>query len=93
MRRKAKTLLTGIMKRYAETVESICMAVGEYVTEATEEVTEYVRHYGGYFLAGLATLLAWLLLAVTMPAWYLPYKYFTRKGVKKDEQKAEEKGI
>lgn len=93
MGRKAKALLMGIMKRYADAVESICIAVGEYVTEATAEVTECARHYGGYLLAGLATLLAWLLLAVTMPAWYLPYKYFTRKGVKKDEQKAEKEGV
>jgi len=42
-----------------------------------------VRYYSGYLLAGLAVVLAWLLLLVTMPAWYLPYKYFTRKGAKK----------
>lgn len=92
MRQQAKKLIAEIMKRYADTVESICIAVGEYVTETTAEVAECVRHYGGYLLAGLAVALAWLLLAVTMPAWYLPYKYFTRKGVKKDEQRAEKEG-
>lgn len=40
MGRKAKALLMGIMKRYADAVESICIAVGEYVTEATAEVTD-----------------------------------------------------
>ena len=74
MRRKAKELIAGIMKRYADTVEGLCMELGEFVAEATAEVTECVRYYGGY-------LLAWLLLAVTMPAWYLPYKHFTGKGV------------
>ena len=93
MRRKAKELIAGIMKRYADTVEGLCMELGEFVAEATAEVTECVRYYGGYLLAWLAVALAWLLLAVTMPAWYLPYKHFTRKGLKKDEQKAEEKGV
>lgn len=83
MRRQAKKLIAEIMKRYADTVESICITVGEYVTEATTEVAECVRHYGGYLLAWLAVALAWLLLAVTMPVWYLPYKYFTRKGAKR----------
>ena len=57
------------------------MELGEFVAEATAEVTECVRYYGGYLLAWLAVALAWLLLAVTMPAWYLPYKHFTGKGV------------
>lgn len=78
MRRQAKKLIAEIMKRYADTVESLCIAVGEYVTEATAEVVECVRYCGGYLLTGLAVVLAWLLLAATMPAWYLPYKYFTR---------------
>lgn len=63
------------------------------MAEATGEIAENLRYYGGYLLAGLAIVLAWLLLAVTMPAWYLPYKYFTRKGANKHEQKAEEKGV
>ena len=75
------------------TRESFCITVGGYVAEAAGEIAENLRYYGGYLLAGLAVALAWLLLAVTMPAWYLPYKHFTRKGVKKDEQKAEEKGV
>lgn len=93
MRQQVKELIAEIMKRYADTVESLCIVVGEYATEATAKAAECVRHYGGYLLAGLAIVLAWLLLAVTMPVWYMPYKHFTRKGVKKDEQKAEEKGI
>lgn len=93
MRQQVKELIAEIMKRYADTVESLCIVVGEYVTEATAKAAERVRHYGGYLLAGLAIVLAWLLLAVTMPAWYLPYKYFTRKGANKHEQKAEEKGV
>lgn len=93
MKRQVMELITGIMKRYTDTVESLCIAVGEYVTEATAEATEYIKYYGGYLLAGLAVMLAWLLLAVTMPAWYLPYKYFTRKGAKKNEQKAEKESI
>lgn len=48
-----------------------------------EEVARLIWYYGGYLLAGLVIILAWLLLAVTMPAWYLPYKYFTRKGEKR----------
>lgn len=81
--KKAKALVLEIMGRYAAVAEGACTAVGEYVTEATTEVAECVRYYGGYLLAGLAVMLAWLLLAATMPAWYLPYKYFTRKGAKK----------
>ena len=86
---KVKEFIAGIMKRYVDTVEHLCVEVGE----ATAEVTECVMHYGGYILAGLEVVLAWLLLAVTMPVWYLPYKHFTRKGAKRDEQKAEEKSI
>lgn len=91
--KRAKALVLEIMERYAAAAEGACTVVGEYVAEATAEATEYIKYYGGYLLAGLAVALAWLLLAVTMPAWYLPYKHFTRKGVKKDEQKAEEKGV
>lgn len=93
MGQRAKELIAGITKRYTDTVESFCITVGGYVAEAAGEIAENLRYYGGYLLAGLAVALAWLLLAVTMPAWYLPYKHFTRKGVKKDEQKAEEKGV
>lgn len=79
MRQQVKELIAGIMKRYANAVESWIMAVGEFA----EEVVEVIVYYGKYLLAGLAVALAWLLLAVTMPAWYLPYKYFTRKGAKR----------
>ena len=50
MRRKAKELIAGIMKRYADTVEGLCMELGEFVAEATAEVTECVRLFVG--LAG-----------------------------------------
>lgn len=83
MGNKVKELIADIMKRYTDTVEGLCMELGEFVAEATAEVTKCVRYYGGYILAGLAVVLAWLLLAVTMPVWYLPYKHFTRKGAKK----------
>lgn len=79
MRQQVKEFIADVMKRYVDTVEHLCIEVGE----ATAEVTECVRYYSGYLLAGLAVVLAWLLLLVTMPAWYLPYKYFTRKGAKK----------
>lgn len=88
-----KELIAGIMKRYADTAEGLCMELGECAAAATEIVTECVRYYGSYFLAGLAVVLAWLLLAVTMPVWYLPYKHFTRKGARKNEQKAEKEGV
>lgn len=52
MRRKAKELIAGIMKRYADTVEGLCMELGEFVAETTAEVTECVRYYGGYSRAG-----------------------------------------
>lgn len=79
MRQQVKELVAEIMKRYADTVESWLMAVGEFA----EEAVEVIVYYGRYLLAGLAVALAWLLLAVTMPVWYLPYKHFTRKGAKK----------
>ncbi len=74
-----KELIAEIMKRYADAVESWIAAVGE----CAEMVAQGILYYGSYLLAGLAVALAWLLLAVTMPAWYLPYKYFTRKGAKR----------
>lgn len=77
--RKAKEFITGIMERYANAVERSLIAVGWFV----EGVTRVIAYYGRYLLAGLAVALAWLLLAVTMPVWYLPYKYFTGKGEKR----------
>lgn len=77
--RKAKEFITGIMERYANAVERSLMAAGWFA----EEVARVIAYYGRYLLAGLAVALAWLLLAVTMPVWYLPYKYFTGKGTKK----------
>ena len=65
-----KELIAEIMKRYADAVESWIAAVGE----CAEMVAQGILYYGSYLLAGLA---------VTMPAWYLPYKYFTRKGAKR----------
>lgn len=79
MGQQVKEFIAGIMKRYADAVESWIMEVGEFA----EVVAQGVLYYGSYFLAGLAVVLAWLLLAVTMPVWYLPYKYFTRKRAKK----------
>lgn len=79
MGQQVKEFIADIMKRYADTVESWIMAVGEFA----EVVAQGVLYYGSYILAGLAVVLAWLLLAVTMPVWYLPYKYFTRKGAKR----------
>lgn len=79
MRRQAKKLITGIMKRYTNAVEGAVTAVAWFAGE----VARLIWYYGGYLLAGLVIILAWLLLAVTMPAWYLPYKYFTRKGEKR----------
>lgn len=75
MGQQVKEFIAGIMKRYADAVESWIMAVGEF----TEVIAQGILYYGSYLLAGLAVALAWLLLAVTMPVWYLPYKYFTRK--------------
>lgn len=77
--RKAKEFITGIMERYANAVERSLMAVEWFV----EGVARVIAYYGRYLLAGLAVALAWLLLAVTMPVWYLPYKYFTGKGEKR----------
>lgn len=79
MGQQVKEFIAGIMKRYADAVESWIMAVGEF----TEVIAQGILYYGSYLLAGLAVALAWLLLAVTMPVWYLPYKYFTRKGAKR----------
>lgn len=79
MGKQVKELIAEIMKRYADAVESWIAAVGE----CAEMVAQGILYYGSYLLAGLAVALAWLLLAVTMPAWYLPYKYFTRKGAKR----------
>lgn len=67
--KRAKALVLEIMERYAAAAEGACTVVGEYVAEATAEATEYIKYYGGYLLAGLAVVLAWLLLAVTMPAY------------------------
>lgn len=77
--RQGVEALTGIMERYANAVERSLMAVGWFV----EGVARVIAYYGRYLLAGLAVVLAWLLLAVTMPVWYLPYKYFTGKGEKR----------
>ncbi len=79
MGQQVKEFIAGIMKRYADAVESWIMAVGEFA----EVIAQGILYYGSYLLAGLAVALAWLLLAVTMPVWYLPYKYFTRKGAKR----------
>lgn len=70
--RQGVEALTGIMERYANAVERSLMAVGWFV----EGVARVIAYYGRYLLAGL-------LLAVTMPVWYLPYKYFTGKGEKR----------
>lgn len=79
MGQQVKKFIAEIMKRYADAVDSWIIAVREFA----EVVAQGILYYGSYLLAGLAVALAWLLLAVTMPAWYLPYKYFTRKGAKR----------
>lgn len=76
MRQQAKKLITGIMEQYTNAVEGCVMAVGWFAGE----VARLIWYYGRYLLAGLVIMLAWLSLAVTMPVWYLPYKYFTGKG-------------
>lgn len=83
MRQKVKELIVRTMKQYVDDVERLCMEMGE-------EVTECVGYYGGYVLDWLTVALIRLLLAVTMPAWYPSYKYFTWawKGAKKDEPEA-----
>lgn len=79
MGQQVKKFIAEIMKRYADAVDSWIIAVGEFA----EVVAQGILYYGSYLLARLAVALAWLLLAVTMPVWYLPYKHFTRKGAKK----------
>lgn len=79
VRQQAKELITGIMKRYTNVVEGCITDTAWFA----KEVARCVWYYGSYLLAGLVIILAWLLLAATMPAWYLPYKYFTRKGEKR----------
>lgn len=73
-----KELLTDIMREYADAVEGACVFMGE--------VAENI-------IAGVIVFLAWVVMAITIPVWYLPYKYFTGKGVKADEQKASEEGV
>ncbi|MCX4305396.1 MAG: hypothetical protein OSJ69_06300 [Acetatifactor sp.] len=79
MGQQVKEFIAEIMKRDADAVESWMVAVGEFA----EAMAQGILYYGSYLLAGLAVALAWLLLAATMPVWYLPYKYFTRKGAKR----------
>lgn len=72
---RVKELVIEIMRRYADTVEGTCIGLGEYL----EKVGEYTVKCGKYLLAGVAVLLIYLVLAVTMPVWYLPYKFFARE--------------
>lgn len=56
--------ITDVMRRYSESVESLL---------------EDIVKYGKWLITGLFVVIGYLLLAVTMPVWYLPYKYFNKK--------------
>lgn len=61
--KKIKELVLIIMERYAV---------------VTELVIADIVKFGKYLLAGLIVAVLWILLAVTIPGWYLPYKYLTK---------------
>ena len=73
--KRVKELVVEIMERYSAAVEGACAEIGE----CAENVIVSVKYYGKYLWGGLVVAFAWLLLAVTMPVWYLPYKYFCKK--------------
>ena len=69
---EVKELLIAIMERYSRAVEELLGEIGEYVS-----------YYSILLLAGILVALAWFLLALTMPVWYLPYKYFSKNNLEK----------
>lgn len=71
-----------VMQRYIDAVEGACAEIGEFAEDVCADITRC----GRFLLTGSLVFLIWLLLAVTMPVWYLPYKYFT--GRRKKESKA-----
>lgn len=83
---KVRELVMDIMGRYAKAAESACRAVKEFTEELPKEIVESAKYYGMWLLVGLLVALAWIILAVTMPIWYMPYKYFIRKGEKYDNR-------
>lgn len=71
-----KKLMVEVMGRYAEVIDNTCIAMGEHVEAACRAIVKY----GKYVLALLVVVLVWILMAATIPIWYLPYKYFAGKG-------------
>lgn len=72
--KRVKKFVMEIMERYVDVVESICIWVGKY----SKVVGECTVKYGKYLLTRAAVVLVYLFLIVTMPIWYLPYKYFRK---------------
>lgn len=65
-----KMFILRVMKFYVDIAEAIIFGVGN--------LTENIMHYAKFLLRGMAAVIICLLLFVTMPIWYLPYKYFTK---------------
>lgn len=63
--------ITNVMGRYSDSMESCLEDIGEI----TESIVDFIK----YLLVGLFVFIGYILLAATMPVWYLPYKYFKRK--------------
>ena len=70
-----KSFAIDVMRRYSEFIENCCIYVGEYVEEALKCVVKY----GKYIFVGLMIIFGYIFLALTIPIWYLPYKYFIKK--------------
>lgn len=68
----AKTFILRVMKFYFDIAEIILIdVVGSF--------TEGIMYCVKFLLRGMAVVIICLLMAVTMPVWYLPYKYFIKE--------------
>lgn len=66
-----KMFIEAAMKLYVDSVEGFFMDACN--------LSQDMMYCAKILLGGLAAVIIYLLVAVTMPVWYLPYKYFSMK--------------